>query len=39
MQGQRLLIELAPEGNQGGYNVDVHTVMGNLGNDYAAQLV
>ena len=39
IHGPTLLIEHAPQGNQGGYKVHVHTVMRNLGNDYAAQLV
>ena len=39
VHGPSLLIEHAPQGNQGGYKVHVHTVMRNLGNDYAAQLV
>ena len=39
VHGPSLLIEHAPQGNQGGYKVHVHTVMRNLGNDYAKQLV
>ena len=39
VHGPTLLIEHAPQGNQGGPKVHVHTVMRNLGNDYAAQLV
>ena len=39
VHGPSLLIEHAPQGNQGGYKVHVHTVMRDLGNDYAAQLV
>ncbi len=39
VHGPTLLIEHAPQGNQGGYKVHVHTVMRDLGNDYAAQLV
>jgi hypothetical protein len=34
-----LLIEHAPQGNQGGYKLHVHTVMRDLQNDYAKQLV
>jgi hypothetical protein len=39
IHGPNLLIEHAPQGNQGGYKLHVHTVMRDLGNDYAKQLV
>lgn len=39
LHGPSLLIEHAPQGNQGGYKLHVHTVMRDLGNDYAKQLV
>ena len=39
IHGPSLIIEHAPQGNQGGYKVHVHTVMRELGNDYAKQLV
>lgn len=39
LHGPSLLIEHAPQGNQGGYKLHVHTVMRDLGNDYARQLV
>ena len=39
IHGPTLLIEHAPQGNQGGYKVHVHTVMRELGNDYAKRLV
>ena len=39
LHGPRLLIEHAPQGNQGGYKLHVHTVMRVLGNDYAKKLV
>jgi hypothetical protein len=34
-----LLVEHAPQGNQGGYKLHVHTVMRDLDNDYAKRLV
>jgi Protein of unknown function (DUF3500) len=34
-----LLVEHAPQGNQGGYKLHVHTVMRDLNNDYAKRLV
>ena len=39
LHGPSLLIEHAPQGNQGGYKLHVHTVMRDLGNDYARQQV
>ena len=39
LHGPSLLIEHAPQGNQGGYKVHVHTVMRDLQNDYGKQLV
>ena len=39
IHGPSLLIEHAPQGNQGGYKLHVHTVMRDLQNDYAKQLV
>lgn len=39
LHGPNLLIEHAPQGNQGGYKLHVHTVMRDLGNDYAKRLV
>ena len=39
LHGPSLLIEHAPQGNQGGYKLHVHTVMRDLDNDYAKQLV
>ena len=39
IHGPSLLIEHAPQRNQGGYKVHVHTVMRDLNNDYAKQLV
>ncbi|MFC5862141.1 DUF3500 domain-containing protein [Acidicapsa dinghuensis] len=39
LHGPSILIEHAPQGNQGGYKLHVHTVMRDLGNDYAKQLV
>jgi hypothetical protein len=39
LHGPCLLIEHAPQGNQGGYKLHVHTVMRDLDNDYAKQLV
>ena len=39
LHGPSLLIEHAPQGNQGGYKLHVHTVMRDLGNDYGRQLV
>lgn len=39
LHGPSLLIEHAPQDNQGGYKLHVHTVMRDLGNDYAKQLV
>jgi hypothetical protein len=39
LHGPSLLIEHAPQGNQGGYKLHVHTVMRDLGNDYARRLV
>lgn len=39
VHGPSLLIEYAPQRNQGGYKVHVHTVMRELGNDYARQWV
>ncbi len=39
IHGPNLLIEHAPQGNQGGYKLHVHTVMRDLGNDYGKQLV
>jgi hypothetical protein len=38
VHGPTLLIEHAPQQNQGGYKVHVHTVMRELGNDYAKKL-
>ena len=34
-----LIIEHAPQSNQGGYRVHVHTIMRDLNNDYGRQLV
>ena len=39
IHGPSLLVEHAPQQNQGGYKVHVHTVMRDLTNDYAKQLV
>ena len=39
VHGPNLLIEHAPQDNQGGYKLHVHTVMRDLGNDYAKQLL
>ena len=39
IHGPSLVIEHAPQGNQGGYKVHVHTVMRDLGNDYGRKLV
>ena len=39
LHGPTLLIEHAPQRNQGGYKVHVHTVMRELGNDYAKRLL
>jgi hypothetical protein len=39
IHGPSLLIEHAPQGNQGGYKLHVHTVVRDLNNDYARQLV
>ena len=39
VHGPSLLIEHAPQRNQGGYKVHVHTMMRDLNNDYARQLV
>lgn len=39
IHGPSLLIEHAPQGNQGGYKVHVHTVMRDLQDDYGRQLV
>ena len=39
VHGPSLLIEYAPQRNQGGYKVHVHTVMRDLNNDYAQKLV
>lgn len=39
IHGPSLLIEHAPQGNQDGYKVHVHTVMLNLQNDYGRLLV
>jgi hypothetical protein len=39
VHGPNLIIEHAPQGNQGGYEVHVHTVMRELNNDYAKQIV
>ncbi len=39
LHGPSLLIEHAPQDNQGGYKLHVHSVMRDLGNDYAKQLV
>ena len=39
VHGPSLLIEHAPQRNQGGYKVHVHTVMRDLDNDYARRLV
>jgi Protein of unknown function (DUF3500) len=39
VHGPSLVIEHAPQGNQGGYKLHVHTVMRDLGNDYAKQLI
>ena len=39
LRGPNLLIEHAPQGNQGGDKLHVHTVMRDLVNDYAKQLI
>ena len=39
LHGPGLLIEHAPQGNQGGYKVHVHTVMRDLQNDYGKRFV
>ena len=39
LHGPSLLIEHAPQGNQGGYKLHVHTIMRDLQNDYAKQLM
>jgi Protein of unknown function (DUF3500) len=39
IHGPSLLIEHAPQDNQGGYKLHVHTVMRDLKNDYAKELV
>ena len=39
IHGPSLVIEHAPQQNQGGYKVHVHTVMRDLKNDYGKQLV
>lgn len=39
VHGPSVLIEFAPQGNQGGYKKHVHTVMRDLKNDYARQLL
>ncbi len=39
IHGPSLLVEHAPQSNQGGYKLHVHTVMRDLNNDYAKQLV
>jgi hypothetical protein len=39
IQGPSVVIEHAPQGNQGGYQVHVHTIMRDLNNDYGKQLV
>ena len=39
LHGPSLLIEHAPQGNQGGYKVHVHTVMRDLQDDYGKQVV
>ncbi|WP_199726431.1 DUF3500 domain-containing protein [Acidipila sp. EB88] len=39
LHGPTLLVEHAPQGNQGGYKLHVHTVMRDLGNDYAKSLI
>lgn len=39
IHGPHVVIEHAPQGNQGGYKVHVRTVMRDLGNDYGKKLV
>ena len=39
LHSNTLLIEHAPQGNQGGYKLHVHTVMRDLGNDYARRMI
>ena len=39
IHGPNLVIEHAPQSNQGGYDVHVHTIMRDLKNDYARQLI
>ena len=39
IHGPLVLIEHAPQGNQGGYKLHVHTVMRDPNNDYAKQLL
>jgi len=39
VHGPSLLIEHAPQANQGGYKLHVHTVMRDLGNDYAKRMI
>ena len=38
VHGPNLLIEHAPQGNQGGYKWHVHTIMRDLGDDYGRAL-
>jgi hypothetical protein len=39
LHGPSLVIEHAPQGNQGGYRLHVHTVMRDMDNDYGRQLL
>ena len=39
IHGPKVLIEHAPQRNQGGYKVHVHTVMRDIGNDYALRFL